>query len=445
MGDYLFQTTLFWLSTALVFEFFLKKLTTHRVNRFWLVAMTVVGLVWPFLQKTVGGWLPETSMPAIVLPVFEVGGGVKPDPGLAFPLRLGQIFGLVWAGGFVVVLAGIFWGIRQLFFKIIKGEKAELPDGFWLIKSEATPRPFSFFRFIFVDKTLNINDLAAKQIIAHERAHGQLGHGFDLLFFEILRAFFWFHPFVYWAKKRLRDVHEFEADESVAGQFSRKQYGVLLLQSHAGEADRRPAVALTNSFFSSSIKSRIMMLSRKKSGANAGLNYFLMLPLGLFLLFFQQKEGLAQSASKFQKWKMTVVTDTVVTFDPATFIETVQFVKSGKAEKTDETGPAVFYKEGDEMPEYPGGQNAMMQFLAQNIKYPAEARKANLEGKVIIDFVVGKDGTLRDFSEVKASPSSEMYLEAERVMKMMPKWKPGRINGKPVAVQVTVPVMFKLD
>lgn len=97
----------------------------------------------------------------------------------------------------------------------------------------------------------------------------------------------------------------------------------------------------------------------------------------------------------------------------------------------------------EEMPEFPGGMQAMMEYLAKNIRYPAKAHEANVQGRVITQFTVGKDGAIRD-AKVVRSVSPELDAEALRVISAMPNWKPGKQRGKAVACHFTVPVVFRL-
>lgn len=102
------------------------------------------------------------------------------------------------------------------------------------------------------------------------------------------------------------------------------------------------------------------------------------------------------------------------------------------------------YDNCDVMPEYPGGAAAMYGFMAKNMKYPEAAFKNEVQGRVVIKFVVTSDGTLTDFSVAK-SVSPELDAEALRVVKLFPKFTPGTIDGKPVNVYYSIPVMFKLN
>ena len=96
------------------------------------------------------------------------------------------------------------------------------------------------------------------------------------------------------------------------------------------------------------------------------------------------------------------------------------------------------------MPQFPGGQIAMLQYLMKNIKYPEQAMKEGIQGRVAVSFIVEKDGSISDVKPV-LSVHPLLNKEAVRVVKSMPKWSPGKQNGKPVRVRFNVPVMFKLN
>ena len=97
----------------------------------------------------------------------------------------------------------------------------------------------------------------------------------------------------------------------------------------------------------------------------------------------------------------------------------------------------------EDMPAFPGGMEAMSQFISSNIKYPADAKKQKVDGRVLVNFVVEKDGSITEVKVIKpAFPSLD--AEAIRVVKAMPKWKPGYQNGQAVRVQFTMPINFSL-
>lgn len=98
----------------------------------------------------------------------------------------------------------------------------------------------------------------------------------------------------------------------------------------------------------------------------------------------------------------------------------------------------------EEMPEFPGGMGELMKFLGNNIKYPAVAQENGIQGRVIIQFVVEKDGSVAN-PVVAKGVDPALDKEALRVVKAMPKWKPGKQRGKAVRVKYTVPVTFRLQ
>ena len=119
-------------------------------------------------------------------------------------------------------------------------------------------------------------------------------------------------------------------------------------------------------------------------------------------------------------------------------LTTVNALKTVVAEKNQQVFDVV-----EQMPEYPGGIQALFEYLQQNVKYPEDAKNQKVEGRVIATFVVETDGTINNVEVVKpAFPSLD--AEAVRVLSAMPKWTPGMQSGKVVRVKYTVPINFNL-
>ena len=96
------------------------------------------------------------------------------------------------------------------------------------------------------------------------------------------------------------------------------------------------------------------------------------------------------------------------------------------------------------MPQFPGGQIAMLKYIMENIKYPKQIMEEGIQGRVAVRFIVEKDGSISDVKPI-LSVHPLLNKEAVRVVKSMPKWSPGKHNGKPVRVRFNLPVMFKLN
>ena len=167
------------------------------------------------------------------------------------------------------------------------------------------------------------------------------------------------------------------------------------------------------------------MLNKKKSNGAGHIKYALFV-LPAFALLVAGNISCSQGASEKQDAKEeTVAPDSV-------------------AAPTDGVAKDEVFMVAEQMPEYPGGMKELFKFLQDNVKYPESAMKKNVQGRVIVQFVVEKDGTPTEFNVVR-SVDPDLDAEALRVMKTMSKWKPGMQRGEVVRVKYTVPVSFKLQ
>lgn len=126
------------------------------------------------------------------------------------------------------------------------------------------------------------------------------------------------------------------------------------------------------------------------------------------------------------------------------FAATLYFQTAHSAVLQDTVKKEMVYDMPEQMPEYPGGASAMENFINDNIKYPKAAKDKGIQGKVYVQFIVEKDGAI---SEVKIRRGAHALLdeEAMRVIKLMPKWKPGSMRGRRVRVRYTIPITFALS
>ena len=111
----------------------------------------------------------------------------------------------------------------------------------------------------------------------------------------------------------------------------------------------------------------------------------------------------------------------------------------------EEEDEEVVFMVVETMPEFPGGTQQLFKFLSENVKYPVIAQENGIQGRVVCQFTVNKDGSIVDVEVVRSGGDASLDKEAVRVIKSMPKWKPGKQRGKPVRVKYTVPVSFKLQ
>jgi protein TonB len=102
------------------------------------------------------------------------------------------------------------------------------------------------------------------------------------------------------------------------------------------------------------------------------------------------------------------------------------------------------FEKVEDMPEFPGGEQAMMKFVSENVQYPEEAKEKEISGRVLVGFIVEKDGSVNEVKIVRGIGGG-CDEEAVRVVKAMPKWKPGKQDGKTVRVSYTMPFFFKMQ
>ena len=130
--------------------------------------------------------------------------------------------------------------------------------------------------------------------------------------------------------------------------------------------------------------------------------------------------------------------------DDASMAQTQVYTPPAVVEEEEEESAQQIFTVVEEMPEFPGGQGALLQYLSKSIKYPVIAQENGIQGRVSCSFVVEKDGSVTDVQVLRGVDPS-LDKEAIRVITAMPKWKPGKQRGKPVRVKYTVPVTFRLQ
>jgi protein TonB len=119
-------------------------------------------------------------------------------------------------------------------------------------------------------------------------------------------------------------------------------------------------------------------------------------------------------------------------------------VETTPTESSNELPKTELFVLVEEMPQFPGGENALMEYLKSNLKYPAGCVEKKIQGKTYVRFVVNEDGSTSNMEIIKSSNNRLLDEEAIRVVSLMPTWKPGKQQGKAVKVQYTLPINFSL-
>jgi len=333
--------------------------------------------------------------------------------------------------------------------------------------------PFSFFSNIYINPSLHTNE-ELSQIIAHESTHVNQKHSFDVVVSELLCIAFWINPATWLLKREIRQNLEYLADNTVIESgFDSKSYQYHLLQL----SYQCPDYKITNKFNILPLKKRIIMMNQKKSSKSSAFKYLMIAPLTLALVFVSNAETFASSLTQESQKDPNKIDEvvvvgygeakrakneiTVVAYNTLTPESTVSESGTQKAttenptlEKvtnpqqltgnTDKDEKNTVFEVVEKMPVFPGGDEALFKFLGMNVRYPVEAQKNGIQGRVICSFVINKDGSVVD-CKVLRSVNQHLDAEAVRVIRAMPNWTPGEQRGEKVRVRYTLPVNFRLN
>lgn len=400
--------------------------TFFRSRRFILIVSLVLPFILPFID--VREWLESRDRMIMlthfdysaVLPEIVVGSEAAETGNRVFVLS--EWIGYLYLAGVLVLLVRLAVQAFSLYRLIVRMPEKEI-NGVRVKCLNDPSGPFSFFGWIFMNPAA-VKEDEISEILTHEMAHVKQHHSVDVLLAEMVSICCWMNPFAWLLKREVRLNLEFLADRKVmeAG-FATKSY-----QYHLLGLAYNHKYGLSNNFNFSHLKQRIIMMNKKKSNAAGHIKYALFV-LPAFALLVAGNISCSQDASQTEDAKEEVV---------------APVSPEAKEAPADSTAKEEVFMVAEQMPEYPGGMKEMLKFLQENVKYPANAMKNNVQGRVIVQFVVEKDGTPTEF-KVLRSVDPDLDAEALRVLKTMPKWKPGMEKGEAVRVKFTVPVAFKLQ
>jgi len=419
--------------------------TFHRVNRLVLLTTAVASFVLPLcvftMHKTVMvdydySQLGELAMNESVVSVVPTDN----QPSVILTIVLPVLFIV----GMLATLVHTLISLIRIQLLIHRSEKHPQEDGTVIcVTGNTALSPFSWMHYIVMNRSdYEANDAA---ILAHERGHIRLRHSWDLLFVDLLTALQWFNPAMWMLRSDLRAIHEYEADGEVLSLgINARQYQYLLISKAAGIG----GYSLANGISHSTLKNRINMMLHKKSNRTSLLKLFALVPIvGITLALNArtvndyvydgpQKQNPVKKGKKNTTIKVGTqeIKVTEASKDDKATTVTMNVVEDEQNATDDKVFDVV-----ENMPEFNGGMGALMQYLSDNIRYPEEK---DIQGRVIVRFVVGKDGSISNAQVVKSvHPSFD--AEALRIINNMPKWIPGTQNGKPVNVKYVVPINFK--
>ena len=458
MIDFLIYDLKVALLIALFYMFYRLMLaheTFHRVNRIVLLLTAVASYVLPLCVITYHETVVMHQAPLVTIGDLQAT-VYEPSSTHWWQVALPVLFII----GASVALGHTLCSLFRIIRLINHSEQHPQDDGTIVcVTGNAAISPFSWMHYIVMNRSdYETRDAA---ILAHERGHIRLCHSWDLILVDTLTALQWFNPAIWMLRSDLRAIHEYEADGAVLSQgINARQYQYLLITKAGGIG----GYSLANGITHSALKNRITMMTNKTSKSSHLLKLLALLPIvGVTLALnaetvkdYVYDEPQKQVPVKKGKKNATIKTNGNTTVQVVEAQDQKAEAQTPKTEQEVVTIEGTFtpdeQKEAPQdvfdvvevMPQFPGGAPALMQYLSQNIRYPKEAMESETQGRVIVTFVVCKDGSICDAKVVK-SVSPALDAEGLRVISSMPNWTPGTQSGKPVNVKYTVPISFRLD
>ncbi|PST84835.1 hypothetical protein C7T94_01540 [Pedobacter yulinensis] len=457
-AHYMLQVNLYLVVFYTFYRLLLHKETWFKLNRLYLLGAGAFSIGLPFMRIE---WLSSqpvsrrlyAGVDDLNAMVMQVSGPARAET------DWGAVIAVLYATG---VIVGIVFFVARLFR--VKH----------LFREPAGQGAFSFFNRKVVGVQLPERDT----IQLHEDVHIRQFHSADIIFFEAIRIFTWFNPVSYLLIAAVKATHEYLADEAAANYRGDKYAYSMLLLSRAFGLEQSN---LISPFFAGSmVKKRIFMLTRERSRRAAILKYGLMLPV-LVLLMILSSASIRKNDDIRQLTSDIVLSEPVqavqqlagsLTAPAASALISLDGDAAAAPELADEPVPVIAVPETESThtrparlqlserentpaePEsatgdqehalFPGGMPAFYKFLAANLRYPAQAVRANASGRVHLAFTVGRDGRLGNI-RVLDGIGYGCDEEAIRVVGSSQPWQPALQHGSPVAVTYNINLSFKLD
>ena len=296
-------------------------------------------------------------------------------------------------------------------------------NGSWVIVNHQRDiPPFSFLNLCFINKK-NIPNSSIQDVLDHEKAHFSKLHSLDIILFEILSVFQWFNPLFWQLKKRLIEVHEFQADEGVL----RKRVDLYAYQeSIVSLAFNGIALPIGNCFNKSLTLKRLAMMNLNEKRKGAVIRFSLSLMILGSLLFTIACEK-APETSELEEVVVTAKSE-------------------GAAEVQESPVDGEVFVVVEKMPKFDGGDaNEFRKFIAQNVVYPKVAAEQGIQGRVYVQFIITKTGNVSNVKVIRGVATSLDQAAVDVVKLSDGRWTPGYQRGEAVNVSYTFPIIFALQ
>lgn len=446
----------------LFYRLLLSRETLHHFNRVALLGVLLLSAVVPLIEVSTEQPI-GVGQTMLTLEQWLAPAGGEPEASPAPMEEARTVWPLVLLGLYCVGV--LFFLVRNVcslvrLWQLLRVTQRDdihryVPDAprVWLLVHRRKLAPFSWMRCIVISRRDLEED--GRPILLHELAHTRRGHSWDLLLVDLCCFIQWFNPAAWLLKQELQTVHEYEADEAVlSAGINAKEYQLLLIKKAVGTR----LYSMANSLNHSKLKKRITMMMKEKSSKWACAKFLYVLPLAAVAVAAFARPEVSEVSNGLSSAKVTdlaaivkagseksVSRDTVVSIVVSSSDDSGQDKTSlGTSRVGQDLDSLVVYDAVEQSPAFPGGMSAMLQYCKDNMRYPQTAKEKGIEGHVVVQFIVDETGKVTK-PEVLRGIDAELDAEAIRLVKAMPRWTPGRRNGKAVPMTFTIPVKFRLD
>ncbi|HMT73472.1 MAG TPA: N-acetylmuramoyl-L-alanine amidase [Chitinophagaceae bacterium] len=295
------------------YHFVLRNKRFHKYNRFYLIASCILSLVVPFLNIPLYFSDTQQQSSALLQTLTVISGSdyeqevivrASTHPSVNF-FTFTNILYFLYLLVAVIALLRIFFSINKI-RKIAKNNPSEKIQNIRFINTDEPGTPFSFFRWLFWNKKIELHSAKGEQVFRHELFHIRQVHSLDIFFMELLTVAFWINPFFHLIKKEVKAIHEFLADQFAIHEDTKWEYAEMLLQQ---ALDTK--LNLVNPFFHNQIKRRIAMITTSKKPGHQYFRKLMALPVtavavGLFAFTYKNT---ATNTNLYNGKPVTVVID----------------------------------------------------------------------------------------------------------------------------------------
>ncbi len=386
----------------------LRNKRFHQYNRFYLLFAVSLSFIIPFIK--VEFW-KETARQSAVMKAFTIVNYTDAYIAKQTPF--------IWDWESIAFTAFVFISFTFLLslivslikiFAIIKRHPKKFLDKVCFVFSDTPGSPFSFFKYIFWNREIDIESDTGKQMLKHELVHVHEKHSADKLFLNLMLVIGWYNPFIWLVRRELNMIHEFIADQKAVSDGEVNSLALMLLQSTYPSH----SFMFVNSFFHSPIKRRLIMLSKTHKPRFSYLSRLIMLPLLImvfaFFAFKFKEDNKQRRLTSFNKLS-----------------------QQGSTSQNEE--PAQF----------PGGLHGWKLYLLRNADLNVLAEHNAPVGTyaVVISFNVSTDGSISSIV-TETNPGYGTEEEAIKLISKGPKWQPAKKDGAFVVSQVKQTISFTL-